>query len=98
MPSQRKTLFTFYRTHKNFFKQSSMISRSGLKLGQKLGNQAKSKENLVNFLEFIFLKQSLRILLKMFVLTISRSSLELGHLGSKTRSSGQNQRKTLLTL
>ena len=26
----------------------------------------------------------------MFVLLISRSSLKLGHLGSKTRSSGQN--------
>ena len=44
-----------------------------------------------------FLKQSSWILLKMFVLMISMSSLKLGHMGSKTRSPGQISRK-LLTL
>ena len=57
--------------------------------GQKLGHLAKSAENLFNTLVVIFLKQSSWILLKMFVLMISRSSLKLEHLGSKTRSPGQ---------
>ena len=39
-------------------------------------------------------KQSSWILLKMFVLMISRSSSKLCHLGSKTRSSGQISGKT----
>ena len=45
-------------------------------------------ENIVNNLEVLFFKQSLWILLKMFVL-ISRSSSKLGHMESKTRSPGQ---------
>ena len=52
-----------------------MISRSDLKLGDltsKLGHQAKSKENLVNTPEVTFLKLSSSVLLKMFVLMISR--------------------------
>ena len=57
--------------------------------GQKLGHRAKSAENLVNTLAVTFLKQSSWILLKMFVLMISRSSSKLEHLGSKTRSPGQ---------
>ena len=56
--------------------------------GHKLGHQAKSSENFVNTLEVIFLKQSSCILPRMFVLMISRSSLKLEHLGSKTRSPG----------
>ena len=56
--------------------------------GQKLGHQVKSKEKL-NTLEVTFLKQSSCILLKMIALMISRTSLKLDHLGSKTRSSGQ---------
>ena len=56
--------------------------------GKKLGHQVKSKEKLVNTLEVTFLKQSIWILLKMFVLMISRSSSKLGHLGWKTRSPG----------
>ena len=51
--------------------------------GQKLGHQAKPAENFVNTLAVTFLKQSSWILLKMFVLMISRSSLKLGHLGQK---------------
>ena len=65
--------------------------------GQKLSHLAKSAENLVNTLAVAFLKQSSWILLKMFVLMISRSSLKLGHIGSKTRWPGQISRK-LLTL
>ena len=57
--------------------------------GQKLGHLAKSAENFVNTLAVTFLKQSSWILLKMFVLMISRSSLKLEHLGSKTKSPGQ---------
>ena len=49
--------------------------------GQKLGHQAKNfAENFVNNLVVIFLKQSSWILLKMFVLMISRSSSKLGHM------------------
>ena len=57
--------------------------------GKKLGHWAKSKEELVNCPEVTFLKQSSWILLKMFVLMISRSSLKLSHLGSKSRSPDQ---------
>ena len=57
--------------------------------GRKLGHQAKSKEDLVNTLEVTFLKQSSQILIKMFVLMISKSDMKLGHVGSKTRSPGQ---------
>ena len=60
-----------------------MFSRSSSKLRHlesKLGHQAKSKENLVDTLEVKFLKSSSWILLKIFVLMISRWSLELGHL------------------
>ena len=53
--------------------------------GKKLGHLAKSAENLVNTQVVTFLKQSSRILLKMFDLMISRSSLKQGHMGSKTR-------------
>ena len=65
--------------------------------GQKLGHLAKSAENLVNTLVVTFLKQWSWILLRIFVLMISRSSLKLGHMGSKTRWPGQISRK-LLTL
>ena len=61
-------------------------SRSSLKLGhlgQKLGHQVKSKENLVNIPKVTFFKQSSGILLKMFVLMIFRSSSKLDHLGKK---------------
>ena len=51
--------------------------------GLKLGHRAKSAENLVNILGVTFLKQSSWILLKMFLLMISRSSSKLGHVGSK---------------
>ena len=51
---------------------------------QKLGHLARSAENLVNTLVVTFFNQSSWILLNMFVLMISRSSLKLGHLGSKT--------------
>ena len=61
--------------------------------GQKLGHQVKSKEKLVNTLEVIVLTQSWWNLLKMFASIKSRSSLKLGHLGSKTRSLGQISRK-----
>ena len=67
-------------------------------LSQKLGYQVKSKENLVNTLEVTFWKQLLWILLKMFVLMISRSGLKLGQLGSKTRSPGQSKGKPCNTL
>ena len=68
-----------------------MISRLSLKLGhlgQKLGHQAKSKENLANILAVTFLKQSSWILLHMFVL------MKLGHLESKTRSPSQIKGKS----
>ena len=52
-------------------------------VGQNLGHRAKSAENLVNTLAVTFLKQSSWILLKMFVLMISRSSSKLEHLGQK---------------
>ena len=77
-----------------------VISRSNsnrVTWGKKIGHLAKSKEDLVNTLEVTFLKQSSEILFKMFVL-ISRSSLKLGHLGSKTRSQGEIKRIILLTL
>ena len=61
--------------------------------GKKQGHQAKSAENFVNTLAVTFFKQSSWILLKMFVLMISRSSLKLSHMGSKTRSPGQISRK-----
>ena len=70
---------------------------NGVTWGKKLGHLAKSAENLVNTLPATFLKQSSWILLKLFVLMISRSSLKLGHMGSKTRWPGQISRK-LLTL
>ena len=57
--------------------------------GQKIGHQAKSKENLVNTLAVIFLQQPSWILLETLILMISRSSSKQGHLGSKTRSPGQ---------
>ena len=91
-----------------FFKQSSRILLNmfvwwflrqvlnWVTWGQKLGHLAKSAENLVNTLAVTFFKQSSWILLKMFVL-ISRSSLKLGHMGSKIRWLGQISRK-LLTL
>ena len=72
---------------------SSMPSSEFGHLEQKLGHQAKSKENLVNTLDVILLNQSSWILLKMFVLMISRSSFKLGHLESKTRSPGQIKRR-----
>jgi len=40
-------------------------------------------------LETTFEKQFLRNFVRMFVLTISRPSLNVGHVGSKTRSPGQ---------
>ena len=43
-------------------------------------------------------KQSSWILLKMFVLMISRPSSKLGHLGSKTRSRAQISGKLVITL
>ena len=55
--------------------------------GQQLGHQAKSKEDLFNTLEVTFLKQSSWILLKMFILMISRWSLELGYLRPILQSS-----------
>ena len=61
--------------------------------GQKLGHWAKSAENLVNALAVTFLKQLSWIWHEMFVLMISRSSLKLGHLNSKTRSPGQISRE-----
>ena len=57
--------------------------RNWVTWGQKLGHQAKSKENLVNTLVVTFLKLSSWVLLKMFVLMIYRSSSKLGHLRSK---------------
>ena len=50
---------------------------------KKLGHLAKSKEDLVITLEVTFFNQLSWTMLKMFVLKISRSSLKLGHLGSK---------------
>ena len=67
--------------------------RNWVTWSQKLGHGAKSAENFVNTLAVIFFKQSSWILLKMFVLMISRSGSKLGHLGSKTRSPGQISRK-----
>ena len=63
--------------------------RNWVTWGQKLGHLAKSAENLVITLVVTFFKQSSWISLKMLVLMIFRSSLKLGHLGSKTRSPSQ---------
>ena len=53
--------------------------RNWVTWSQKLGHWTKSAENLVNTRAVTFFKQSSWILLKMFVLMISRSSLKLGH-------------------
>ena len=73
-----------------------MILRSGSilgHLGSILGHQASSKENLFNTVEVTFLKYSSRILLKMFILVISRSSSELGHGVKKTQLDQQTNSK-----
>ena len=74
-------------------------SRSSLKLGHlgsKYEHQAKSKENLFNAPEVTFLMY-LKILLKIFFLLISRSSLKLGH-GVKTRSWARSKENLVNTL
>ena len=48
---------------------------------------------LVNTLEATVLVQSSSYLLRMIILTISRSSSNMGHVGSKTRSVGQLKEK-----
>ena len=63
-----------------------MIFSSNLKLGHldsKLGHQAKSKEKLVNTLEVQISKDSLCVVLKVFVLMNSMSSLKTRSLGIK---------------
>ena len=66
--------------------------------GQKLGHQVKSKKNLVNTLAVTVLTLSSSNLVRMFISVISRSSLNLGHMGSKTRSLGQIKENLVNTL
>ena len=61
--------------------------------GQKQGQWVKSLKNLVNILEATVLAQSSSNLLRMIILTISQSSSNMGHVGSKTRSVGQIMEK-----
>jgi len=57
--------------------------------GQKLGYQVKSSEILVYTLEATFAIWFWWNLVRMFILTISRLSSNIGHVWSKTRSPGQ---------
>jgi len=56
---------------------------------QKLGHQVKPKEIIVYTLEARFATRFWWNLIRMFVLTISRSDLNMGHFRSKTMSTGQ---------
>ena len=58
-------------------------------LGQKLGCWVKSQKNLVNTLEGTVLIQSSQNFIRMLTIIIFRSSLKLGHVGSKNRSLDQ---------
>ena len=57
--------------------------------GQKLGHQFKYEEILVYTLDVTFATWFWWYFVRMFVLTISRPSSNMGHVGSKTRSPGQ---------
>ena len=58
-------------------------------LGQKLGCWVKSQKNLVYTLEGTVLIQSSQNFIRMLTIIIFRSSLKLGHVGSKNRSLDQ---------
>ena len=62
-------------------------------LGQKLGQKVKSWKNLVNTLQATFWVQSSSTLIRMIILTMSQSSLNMGDVGSETRSVGQIMEK-----
>jgi hypothetical protein len=62
-------------------------------LGQKLGHNAQIWKNLVNNLEATVLIQISSKWVRKAVLMISKSSLKMGHLESKTRSHGLNMVK-----
>ena len=64
--------------------------------GQKLGHQVKSVEILVYTVEVTFATWFWWNLVRMFVFTISRPSLNMGHVGSKTRSPGPGCQLVLL--
>ena len=66
--------------------------------GQKLGHQVKSKEIPVYTLEATFATQFNETLSECFFLTISRSSSNMGHVGSKNKVTKSNLRKFLFTL
>ena len=57
--------------------------------GKKLGHGVKLRKNLVNTHEVTFLTQFSSNLIRIFVSVKSRSRLNVGNMGSKTRSWGQ---------
>ena len=63
-------------------------------VGSKVGCKVKLKENLVNTLEAAISASAVRNFVRMFVLLISRSSLNMYHFGSETKSLGQIEGKS----
>ena len=53
-------------------------------LGQKLGHKAKLKENLVNTLAVAIFASAVGNFFRMFLLIISKPSLNMGHIGLET--------------
>ena len=74
----------------------SFKKKKGVVLGPKLDNWVKSEKNLMCALEATFSVQYSGKFVTMFVLMISQLSLEMGYVGSKTRSLGQIIEKPML--
>ena len=65
-------------------------------LDKKLGHQVKFQKNLLYALEAIFSVVDSWKLVTMFTFMISQIRLEMGHVGSKTRSLGQIIKEPML--
>ena len=61
--------------------------------GQAVGHKVKLMGNIMNTLETVIFALAVKIVVRMLFLMISRPSLNMGHIGFKTRSLRQNEGK-----